>query len=313
MAIITIPSNIWAISNYKRNKQMNKELLILIYALCCYNFLTIPVNFINGLARMVDNFPLGEFGCFIALPFGAVVNNSTSLTLAVISYERRTVVTSRTIEPKSRVVKMIGFLIAIYIFSIFTYCFVIYYLLESVRIVKYPIYGPQQPKVDICLPQMNKTVIPIDPLIGLFHFVIPFSITSYNYGYLWIHIRRHKTASHSSLERNSQKHVFFAWLMVICLLEFVIFQLPFDLVLMMARFQNENGQLTLQTSAYFISYVFIYTDNIINPLWFSFASFRRSKGKFSSPRFQSAKSTSPVRSMVKLNENDFDSKILFNS
>ena len=251
---------------------MNQELLILIYALCAYNFLTVPINVINGIARMVDNFPLSHLGCFLSLPIGAVVNNSTSLTLALISYERRSVVTSLTSQ--NRVKRIVFLLILINAATLFIYCFICYYLLRFVEIIRYPIYGPDKPSVEICLPQLDRSGFPVDVIFSLCHFVIPFSITSYNYCYLWYHIRKRKS-THSSMEGKYRKQIFFARLMIICLVEFVVFQIPLDLVLLLARIQDGRRIRTIQTSAYFLSYIIIYTDNIINPLWFSFARLQR--------------------------------------
>ena len=186
---------------------MNKELLILIYALCCYNFISVPMNVLTAIVRMLEYFPFGHLGCFCLFSFGALINNSTSLTLALISYERRSIVTSRMTESPGRV-------------------------------------------------------------------------TTYNYCLLIRHIRKHRS-NNSAFEKRYKKHVFFSRLMIICLVEFVLSQIPFDFVLFFARIQDGRRFRTLQTSAYYLGYTIASIDNIINPLWFSFASFkkRREKGE----------------------------------
>ena len=140
MSLMVIPSNILAIYNFSR-KQMNKELLVLIYALCCYNFLTVPINITNGIARMVDDYPMGEFGCFLSIPFACAVVNAVSFTLALISYERRQILTSFEDPSKSGsgLFKIGLFLAFINLFSFTIYPFIFYKMFEMITIVKYPI------------------------------------------------------------------------------------------------------------------------------------------------------------------------------
>ena len=255
---------------------MNKELLVLIYALCFYNFLTVPVNIINGLARMADNFPLGEFGCFLAIPFGCAINNSTSLTLALISYERKNIILSRSTASSNgeRLNKIITALVMINIFSFTNYCFIFYYLFDMVAIIQYPIYGSKQPPVNICLPQVDKYGIPLDGLLSLFHFFIPLSITAYNYTKLWLQSQQIRRNS-SSYRKNLKINIFFSRLMIACLVEFVIFQLPFDIALGVAWFQEYTKQMTLQSSSTYLGVLLVYSDSIVNPLWFSFVTFKK--------------------------------------
>ena len=275
--ILTFPCNMWAIANYKK-KRMNKELLILIYALCGYNFLFAITTVLTGILRMLEYFPFGHLGCFFIFPFAALINNSTSLTLALISYERRSIVTSRMTESPGRVMKITGLLIFINIFTIFIYCFVCYYLMGYVELIDYPVHGPNEPPVPICVPLFDRTGFPADAIFSLCHFVFPFSITSYNYYHLIVHIRKHRS-NNSAFEKRYKKHVFFSRLMIICLVEFVLSQIPFDFVLFIARIQDARQHRTLNASAYFIGYVFVCIDNIINPLWFSFASFKKRREK----------------------------------
>ena len=275
ISALAIPSNIWAIYNYSK-KTMNKELLVLIYALCFYNFLTVPVNIINGLARMADNFPLGEFGCFLAIPFGCAVNNSTSLTLALISYERKNIILSRSTASANggRLNKIITALVLINIFSFINYSVIFYYFLDMVAIIQYPIYGSHEAPVDICMPQVDKYGIPLDALFSLYHFFIPLSFTTYNYIKLWLQSQQLRRNS-LSYRKHHQINIFFSRLMIACLVEFVICQLPFDIVLGIAWFQEYTKQMTLQSTSIFLGFILVYSDSVVNPLWFSFVALKR--------------------------------------
>ena len=275
ISALAIPSNIWAIYNYSKTK-MNKELLVLIYALCFYNFLTVPINMINGFARMTDDFPLGEFGCFMSIPLGCAINNSTSLTLALISYERKNIVLSRSngSTSNSRLKKVVTVLVIVNLFAFTNYSFVFYYLLEMVVIIDYPIYGSDQPLVKVCLPQIDKYGIPLDALFSLFHFFIPLSITAYNYTKLWLQSQRIRRSS-LSYRKNHQLNIFFSRLMIACLVEFVVCQLPLDVVLGIAWYQEYTKQTTLQTTSIFIGLIFLYSDSVVNPLWFSFVTLKK--------------------------------------
>ena len=272
ISILSIPTNFWAIYNYSR-KQMNMELQILIYALCFYNFLSVPINVINGLARMNDNFPMGNFGCFIAVPFACSLNNATSLTLALISFERKTIITSRVTDSntRSRVKKISIILIMINIFSFSTYSLLFYIKFDLAVIIQYPVYGPDRPPVDICLPQTDKYGIPLDAFFSLVHFIIPLTITTYNYSRIWIETRRMKRSSLST-NNNHRMNIFFSRLMFACLAEFVICQLPFDTVLGIAWWQERTGNMVLQSTAVFLCYIILYFDSVLNPLWFSFVT-----------------------------------------
>ena len=271
ISLLTIPCNILAIYNYSR-KQMNKELLVLIYALCCYNFLTVPINITNGLARMLDNFPMGHFGCFISCPFALSVNNSTTLTLALISYERRLVLTRRMDDPQmgSGLVKILFLLalINIYTLTIFSLAFGLYF--GMVTIIPALVNGPDRPPVDNCLPKHDDFLIIWEILISISHFILPLSVTAYNYCHIWLNSRNFNNHQNHAYYQSQRINSFFARLMMGSLFEFIICQLPFNTAMLVALTERKSGQLHLQSSAIFVSFIFIYFDSMINPFWFSF-------------------------------------------
>ena len=279
IGILSIPSNMLAIYNFSK-KRMNKELLILIYALCCYNFFYVPIIIITGMARFTDNFPMGKFGCVLAVSVAATVSNSTSLTLALISVERRTVLMSRSNDSNMgfRMKKIIFCLILINIFTFTFYPMFFYVFFEMVAIVKYPIYGEERDPVEICMPQLDKSGINIEILFSLSHFIIPLSITSYNYGQIWRQSKLLKQTNPSS-RKFYQINIFFARLMFTCLAEFILFQMPLNIVLGIAMLQkyyyNDGKMMTLQSTSAFFALVMIHLDGTLNPLWFSFVTLKK--------------------------------------
>ena len=278
ISLLAIPCNILAIYNYSR-KQMNKELLVLIYALCCYNFLSVPFIITGGIARMVDNFPMGEFGCFLTMPFASAVINSTTFTLALISYERRQILTNfEYSQNKGSGLRKIGLLLAlINCFSFTTYPLIFYKLFQVVTIIKYPIYGNNEPLVDICFTQADKFGFPLDAFFVLLNLIIPLSITGYNYFSIWRYSTRLKART-VTFKRAYQTNAFFARLMIASVAEFVICQLPFGISLSVAAMlKMRGGDLHLNSTAAFVSFIFAFTDCIINPLWFSFITMKKAK------------------------------------
>ena len=280
IAFLSIPCNLLAVVNYSR-KKMNKELLILIYALCFYNFLNVPIIFIYGAARIVDNFPLSHFGCFLAIPFALAVNNSTTLTLALISYERRQVL-ERFDDSKnnkgSGLWKIGLMLLSINIFTFSLYCLVMSKFLEIVSIVIYPIHGPNQPPVELCVPKNENHSFGWEITFSFSHFIIPMTVTAYNYCHIWHNSRRLKGQSLRSKSNSHRINAFFARLMIGSLTEFIFFQLPFDVVLYSSVIEKQTGEMRLYSSAIFVTLVFMYTDSVINPLWFSFVTLVKKNG-----------------------------------
>ena len=143
-----------------------------------------------------------------------------------------------------------------------------------VAIIQYPIYGSHEAPVDICMPQVDKYGIPLDALFSLYHFFIPLSFTTYNYIKLWLQSQQLRRNS-LSYRKHHQINIFFSRLMIACLVEFVICQLPFDIVLGIAWFQEYTKQMTLQSTSIFLGFILVYSDSVVNPLWFSFVALKR--------------------------------------
>ena len=76
-------------------------------------------------------------------------------------------------------------------------------------------------------------------------------------------------------QRYQEIHIFFSKLMILCMMEFVVLQWPLTFTLIWSIIENNNNDFKLQSSAVYVSYLAIAFDSMINPLWLSFASFKR--------------------------------------
>ena len=182
--LLTIPSNIWAIHRFKAKRHLNKEFHILISALCYYNCIsTVPCS-VFAWARVTQfNYPFGYFGCLLTLVFGVIVNNSTSFTLALISYERRSLILFRRMKRPSRTTFIIITLVAIFLFctALWLGIFIGH---DIFHFTYYQIYDPKlyPEKSQICATISRKFgPIPPEVLFGFFHFLLPFTLILYNY------------------------------------------------------------------------------------------------------------------------------------
>ena len=182
LAFLIIPANIWAIYRFKA-KRLNKEFFILIFALCCYNFMNVFVTMVYGWARATQFiFPLGYFGCFITTVFAPIIANATSFTFALISYERRSLILFRKgLHRPSRTIYVVVLLVFIFTFCVAFWLGIFIYP-DILVVLRYPIYKDPLPESELCLGLTYK-IGPIPPefLFGFFHFLLPLSIVIYNY------------------------------------------------------------------------------------------------------------------------------------
>ena len=183
IALLAIPSNIWAIHRFKAKRHLNKEFQILISALCYYNCLSAIPCSIFAWARITQfNYPFGYFGCFLTLVFAVIVNNSTSFTLALISYERRSLILFRRAQRPSRTKSVTIGLVIIFLFCL-TFWLGIFIGQDVLIFTNYQIYDSNSfSQSQICGTIPRKIGgLPPELLFGFFHFLLPFSIITYNY------------------------------------------------------------------------------------------------------------------------------------
>ena len=183
LAVLTIPANVWAIVRFKA-KRLNIEFLILISALCCYNFLSVIVMIVGAWSRVTKYiYPLGYFGCFISLVLACIINNATSFTFALISYERRSLVLFRKgLKRPPRTKFIVSMLVVIVTFCI-SFWLGVFIFQDVLQVMDYNIYNTKyHPKSQICTALTYRAkIVPPEMLFGLLHFVIPLLIIGYNY------------------------------------------------------------------------------------------------------------------------------------
>ena len=185
LASTIVPANSWAIVRFKR-KGINEEFGILVVALCTYNFFNSFVYMINGLARTSQyHYPLGHFGCFISTCFSCIINNATTMTLALISCERRSLVMRRTeAQPSSRSTRIAGMVVLIFtICTIFWASFFIGF--DVFEVVKVSVHNNNNNNNNhlsqVCLARPDRGILPAHIVVGITSLLIPFLIIAYNY------------------------------------------------------------------------------------------------------------------------------------
>ena len=97
LAVAIIPANIFAIKRFYE-KKMNKTFFTLVSALCCCNFAMSFIGILTALSRSMDKFPLGSFGCYLLTIWLCSITTITMMVQALISYERRKVITKVSIH-----------------------------------------------------------------------------------------------------------------------------------------------------------------------------------------------------------------------
>ena len=97
LSIAIIPANIIAIKRFYKTK-LNKTFFTLVTALCCCNFAMSLIGIFTAVARFTKNHPLGIYGCYLITIWLCSVTTITMMVQALISYERRKVITSVTIQ-----------------------------------------------------------------------------------------------------------------------------------------------------------------------------------------------------------------------
>ena len=91
---------------------------------------------------------------------------------------------------------------------------------------------------------------------------------------MWIKLKR-LTNNGKTMQRYRELHLFFAKLMAICILEFILSQMPLTFILALSTVKSNPNIYKIQSTAFYFAYLTITLDAMINPLWLSFISFRR--------------------------------------
>ena len=121
LCCLVFPANILAIYKFYQ-KGINRVFFTLITAFCITNMSYAATGFVNGVATFGDH-PFGLVGCGISFCGGNMSLNITMAIQALISYERRKVITSVTIAKFSSrvyillsasIIGLIGFWILMY-------------------------------------------------------------------------------------------------------------------------------------------------------------------------------------------------------
>ena len=263
LAIAIIPSNVLAIYKFYQ-KKLNKTFFILVTVLCICNFAMSILAILTALARYMDRHPLGIIGCYITSVGLCIITSITMFTQAIISYERRKVLTKVAINTfHYRVYIMLAVSV---VFSIVTWC--LFYIgnvtYQTVRLNE----TSSSEVIEVCNAPKLVFLGFIEIVFSVVSFSLPAVIIIFNYWPIWK--EGIKKATNTSRSRNV--HIRMAVIMSLTVVEFFLFQLPLSAVVLITIYQRITGVLTLQSFWTSIGFGMWSIDCIINPLWITFLS-----------------------------------------
>ena len=269
LSLAIVPANALALYRFSK-KKLYRQFFLLLALLCVYNVFMALTGIINGFARFNSTHPLGIFGCRWSAVLGTIANTATVYTMALISYERNCalVLPKSRNSPQTKLKITIIFSILIFIFSFVLWSWM-FYVVDIYKI------GPDK---EICIYRSYN--FPTSGLGAIFFFsisfVVPLAITSIYYGKICIHhfkLSRRHTSSISDKLR--QQNFQISILMALCLVEFILFQIPLSVIVGLSEIELKTKQFKLQSTLVFISFAFLYLDCFANPLWISYVSLRK--------------------------------------
>ena len=93
---------------------------------------------------------------------------------------------------------------------------------------------------------------------------------------MWIILKKYSTVA-ENYEQFRQINAFLSMLMLVCVGEFIICQLPISAILVLVVVEKESKQYTLQSTSIFIGFIPLVIDTVVNPLWLTFVTFKRER------------------------------------
>ena len=181
LAIAIIPANSFGIYQFNQTK-MNKTFFILVIALCCCN-LAMGINgILLGFARFMDNHPLGNVGCYL-ISFGICsITTITMMIQALISYERRNLITKVWIHSfHYRVYILLAVIV------VFGFLFWILFFHFTANLTTIPVRFNQNPNskfYQVCNSSSKISIGFGEATFSLVAFVIPITIIIFNYWFV---------------------------------------------------------------------------------------------------------------------------------
>ena len=177
LCCLIFPANILAIYRYYR-QNINKIFFTLITSLCVINMIYGCIGFVNAVAKLTDQHPFGWFGCGISYCIGCTILNITMAIEALISYERRKVITNVQIATFStRVYVMLSVSIA----SLIGFWLIMYSKLVTLHFIPIRFDKNSTATVDVCIAKSHVFPGFLELVFSFTELIIPGAIIIYNY------------------------------------------------------------------------------------------------------------------------------------
>ena len=171
------PANLVTIYKFY-HKDINKIFFTLITSFCVTNMVFGCFGFFDAFAKISNSHPLGWFGCAISYCGGCIILNITMAIQALISYERRKVITSVSMATfKSRVF----ILLPLSVVAIFIFWAIMYSLASTMRLIPVRLDPNTTNTIDVCITESHVFPGFLELVFAVVELVIPGSIIIYNY------------------------------------------------------------------------------------------------------------------------------------
>ena len=176
LCCLIFPANILAIYKFYR-KGINRIFFTLITAFCLTNMSYATIGFVNQVATFRDH-PFGLIGCGISYCGGSICLNITMAIQALISYERRKVITSVAIAKFS---SRVYILLSASIIGLVGFWIVMYTVLVDSKHIPMHLKPNSTEITNVCI--LVNRVFPgfLELIFTIFQLVIPGGIIIRNY------------------------------------------------------------------------------------------------------------------------------------
>ena len=279
LCISIFPANSLAIYKFYRNG-INRIFFTLITAFCITNMIYALVGFVNAVAKYSEYHPFGLIGCGISFCGSCLCYNVTMAVQALISYERRKVITSVSIATFSTRVYI---LLSASILFLTGFWILIYTVTVTLHFIPLHLAPNSTEIAHVCVAESHIFPGFLELVFAISELVVPGAIIIRNYWPIWkTAIKKRSSVTNGTVTRvtstvharQKKVQIRLALIMSLTVLEFNIFQLPFTILVLVVLYQTLTGMVTMPHEYETAAFCCIWMDSIINPLWTAFISKR---------------------------------------